>query len=342
MRVDFHTHITPLEFPDWGERFGAGRWPRLLSQDAGTAMMMMGDTPFMKLDERFWSSQRRLIDMDRQGVGLQVLSPMPILSCYWAGPVAGQAIARFLNEHIAKVVARSPGRFAAMGTVPLQDSDSAVAELRYLRETLKMRAVQIGTCPGERDLDDPLLFPFFEACCDLGVAVFVHPMDPLIGRDRMAQYYLPNIVGNPLETALSITRLICGGVLERLPDLRICFAHGGGAFPFVLGRLDKGFAVRDEMHERIARPPSDYARMIYVDALTFDSASLRLVIEKFGRDRVILGSDYPFLLGDDDPIKAVVAASLDEVTTNAILEGNVWDFLGGEYLTKAIMPTQAG
>jgi aminocarboxymuconate-semialdehyde decarboxylase len=329
MRVDFHTHIIPppSELPDWAAQFGPGRWPRLLPQDEHFAMLMMGENTVMKLDERFWSPERRFVDMDRQGVDMQVLSPIPMLSCYWAPPQAGQAVARHLNQHIANVVAAHPTRFAGMGTVPLQDPDLAIAELHFLSETLKIRAVQIGTCPAGRDLDDPLLFPFFEACRDTGTAVFVHPMQPLIGADRLTQYYLPNIVGNPLETALAITRLIVGGVLERLPDLRICFAHGAGAFPQVLGRVDKGFSVRQEMRERLTRPPSEYARMIYADALTFDPASLRLLIEKLGAGHVIMGSDYPFGLGDEDPVAAVVAAELSEEVTRDIIAGNVWRFM---------------
>jgi len=331
MRVDFHTHIIPPpdKLPDWKAQFGPGRWPKLVPVTDDSATLMMGDTTIMTLKDRFWSLDRRLVDMDRQGVDLQVISPIPMLSCYWAAPEAGQAVARFLNEHIADLVITRPERFAGMGTVPLQDVDRAIEELRFLRETLKMRAVQIGSCPAGRDLDDPLLFPFFEACRDLGVAVFVHPMQPLIGGERLARYYLPNIVGNPLETALAMTRLIVGGVLEKLPDLHICFAHAGGAFPLVLGRVDKGFAVRAEMRENITRKPSEYARMIYVDALTFDPTSLRLVVDKHGSDRVLMGTDYPFGLGEEDPIAAINDADLPPEVTKAIIEGNVWEFLGG-------------
>jgi aminocarboxymuconate-semialdehyde decarboxylase len=315
--------------PDWAAEFGPGRWPRLVPQDDGSGMLMMGENTIMKLDERFWSHERRLADMDRQRVDLQVVSPIPMLSCYWAPPQGGKAVARYLNQHVADFVAAHPARFAAMGTVPLQDPGLAIEELRFLSGTLKMRAVQIGTFPGGRDLDDPALFPFFEACRDTGTAIFVHPMQPLIGAERLRQYYLPNIAGNPLETGLAITRLIVGGVLERLPDLRICFAHAGGAFPLMLGRVDKGFAVRSEMREHISRPPSEYARKIYVDALTFDHASLRFVVDRMGADRVMLGSDYPFGLGDTDPVGEVEAAELPEDVTRAIIEGNVWRFLDG-------------
>ena len=154
-------------------------------------------------------------------------------------------------------------------------------------------------------------------------------MQPLAGGDRLNAWNPPNIVGNPLETALAMTRLIVSGVLDRLPRLRIGFAHGGGAFAQVLGRLDKGFAVRAEMRRDIDRPPSDHARRVFVDALTFDAESLRLVVSKFGPDRVMLGSDYPFGLGDEDPAAAVEASGLPPETGGAVMQDNVWSFLGG-------------
>jgi aminocarboxymuconate-semialdehyde decarboxylase len=328
MPIDMHTHFVPRDLPDWAERHGPGRWPRLLPQDDGGVRMLLGDAPFQPLDERFWSPARRIADMDRLGIDMQVLSPIPVMTCYWAEAKANQAFARLLNESIAAVVAAHPARFAGMATVPLQAPALAIAELRHAREALGFRSVQIGTCPAGRELDDPALFAFFAACRDLGMAVFVHPIEPLAGRERMNRYYLPNIVGNVIETALAMSRFICGGVLERLPDLKICFAHAGGAFPFILGRLDKGFAVRPEPREAIGRPPRDYARMIYVDALCFDGASLRLAAEKHGAGHVLLGTDYPFALGEPDPLAALRAADLPPELAAAIADANVQDFLG--------------
>ncbi len=217
---------------------------------------MTGDRFFRDITDQAWSPDRRIEDMDRLGIDRQVLSPPPVMLCYWAEARAGQAFARMQNEYLADVAARYPARFVAMGTVPLQDPGLAVKELRHARERLGLRAVEIGTCPGGRDLDDPALFDFFAACRDLDVALFVHPATPLIGAERMTRYYFPLIVGNPLETALAISALIFGGVLERLPGLRICFAHGGGAFPFTLARLDHGWAVRPEGPGAIPRHPT--------------------------------------------------------------------------------------
>jgi aminocarboxymuconate-semialdehyde decarboxylase len=329
MRIDFHTHIMPPpgEMPDWGAVFGPGRWPSLTPESDGSATLRLGEQVMMKIDNRFWSPARRLIDMQRQGVDMQVLSPLPLLSCYGVPAEANQKIARFLNQYIAEVVAAHPRRFVGMGTVPLQSPDVAIDELRFLKSKTEIKSVQIGTCPAGHDLDDPLLFPFFEACQDLDMPIFVHPMQPLVGGDRLSSYYLPNITGNPLETGLAMTKLIVGGVLERLPKLRVCFAHGGGAFPLILGRVDKGFAVRSEMQVNIDRPPSDYARRVYVDSLTFDAASLRFVVCKMGADRVILGSDYPFGLGDPDPVVTIEHVGFSPDVTKGILEENVWSYL---------------
>lgn len=326
MRIDMHTHIIPPEWPDWRAQFGSGAWPRLEPHNDGTASMFMGDKLFMRLDHRFWSVSPRLTDMDRFLVDMQVLSPIPAMACYWANAAANQVVARFLNEHIASVVAEHPDRFIGMATVPLQDPERAIEEIRHARESLGIRAVQIGTCPAGRELDDPLLSPFFQACQDLSVSIFVHPIMPILGRERMDRYYLPNIVGNPMESTLAISRLIFGGVLDRFPKLKFCFAHAGGTFSFILGRVMKGYEVRPETRGLLSRPPSEYARRIYVDSLTFDAASLHLVIEKHGVERILMGSDYPFSLGDTNPVASIKEAKLDEQTEDLVWDKNVREF----------------
>jgi aminocarboxymuconate-semialdehyde decarboxylase len=321
MRVDVHTHVVPPRWDDWASRYGRGAWPRLEITDACHATIFTGDRFFRDIDDRAWSPERRIADMDRIGIDRQAISPPPVMFCYWAEAKAGQAFARMQNEFIAAVAERHPERFTGMATVPLQDPALAIAELRHARETLGLRAVEIGTCPGGRDFDDPALFAFFQACRDLGMVIFVHPAVPLIGSERMTKYYFPLIVGNPLETALAISTLIFGGVLERLPDLRICFAHGGGAFPFMLARLDHGWKVRPEGPAAIPRPPRDYARRLFFDSLTLSADNLRYIVQQFGADRVVLGSDYPFDMGDPDPARSLAAANLDAHATAAI-EGN--------------------
>jgi len=248
--------------------------------------------------------------------------------CYWADRQAAQAFARMQNEFVAGVAAAHPERFVGMATVPLQDPALAIDELRHARERLGLRAVEIGTCPGGRDFDDPALFAFFEACAALGVAVFVHPAMPLAGQERLTKYYFPLIVGNPLESALAISKLIFGGVLERLPRLRICFAHGGGAFPFTLGRLNHGWHVRPEGPAAIPKEPREYARRIWVDSLSHGEGNLRFIVEQLGADRVVIGSDYPFDMGFDDPVAALAGSGLAPDVQGLIGHDNARSFLG--------------
>jgi aminocarboxymuconate-semialdehyde decarboxylase len=326
--IDLHTHLIPPGWEDWATKFGGERWPRLVEHDACRATIMTGEQFFRDVDDRSWNAARRIEDMDRMGVGLQALSPPPVMFCYWADARATEAFARMQNENVAVVVARHPRQFVGMATVPLQDPALAVKELRYCRERLGLRAVEIGSCPGGRDFDDPELFPFFEACAELDVAVFVHPAAPLVGQERLTKYYFPLIVGNPLETALAASKLIYGGVLERLPRLRICFAHGGGAFPFTLARLDHGWKVRPEGPAAIPRPPRDYAQLLYFDSLTLSAANLRFLVEQFGADHVVIGSDYPFDMGSADPVGAVGEAGLPASAREQIEGGTALRFLG--------------
>ena len=320
MRIDLHTHLIPARWEDFAARYGGGKWPRLDPRDACRATIMTGDQFFRDVDDRSWSPERRIEDMDRLGIDYQALSPPPVMFCYWAEPKAAQAFARMQNENVAALVARHPTRFSGMAAVPLQDPALAIEELRHCRENLRLGAVEIGTCPGGRDFDDPALFPFFAACRDLGMAVFVHPATPLAGQERLGKYYFPLIVGNPLETALAISKLIFGGVLERLPDLRIAFAHGGGAFPFTLARLNHGWHVRPEGPAAIPKEPREYARRIFVDSLTLSPRNLRFIIDELGADRVMIGSDYPFDMGDADPLASLDAAGLDP-GTRGLIEG---------------------
>ena len=328
MRIDVHTHLVPEGWEDWANRFGGSQWPRLVRTDACRATIMTGDRFFRDVDDRSWSPARRIEDMDRLGIDRQALSPPPIMLCYWAEARANAEFARLQNDNVAAVVARHPERFSGMATVPLQDVDLAVKELRHCRERLGLRAVEIGTCPAGRDFDDPALLPFFQACADLDVGVFVHPASPLAGQERLTKYYFPLIVGNPLETALAISKLIFGGVLERLPRLRMCFAHGGGAFPFTLARLDHGWKVRPEGPAAIPKPPREYARRLYFDSLTLGAANLRFLVDQFGSERVVIGSDYPFDMGADDPVAALAEANLPPLDRAHIESTAALRFLG--------------
>ena len=309
--IDIHTHILPPGWDDWARRFGVSGWPSCRLHDACNATIYLGEKEFRRVDERSFLPARRIADMEAERIGLQLISPVPVMLCYWGPPQATDAFARMQNDFIAGVVQRHPDRFAGAGTVALQDVQLAVRELERLK-SMEFSAVEIGSHVNGRDFDDPALLDFFAAAESLDLALFVHPQGPSIGQERMGQYYLPFMVGYPADSALAAARLILGGVLERLPRLRICFAHGGGGFPAALGRLDHGHRVRPEAKKFIARPPSHYAKRLYFDTLTHDPRLLAFNLEKFGAERIMIGSDYPFDMGVDHPL-----AQLGGVTLNA-------------------------
>jgi len=250
---------------------------------------------------------------------------------YWAKPADCLDLSRILNDHIAEVVAAHPRRFIGLGTVPMQDASLATRELERCVRDLEFPGVQIGTHVNGIDLDDPAIFPVFEAAAELGAAVFVHPWD-MLGKERMSRYWLPWLVGMPTETTLAIASVIFGGVLERLPKLRIGFAHGGGSFPGTFGRLAHGFEARpDLVAVRNNVAPREYLGRFWVDSLTHDADMLRHLLRMIGANRVALGSDYPFPLGEDLPGALIDSMSdLDTSTRRQLFADSALEFLARE------------
>lgn len=263
--------------------------------------MVIDGKPFRTIDDNCWNASRRIEDCDRTGVDVQVLSTVPVMFSYWAQPHHALDLSQLLNNDLAAVVASNPKRFVGLGTVPLQAPDLAIRELERCVDHLGFPGVQIGTHVGEWNLDAPELFPFFARAAELRAAVFVHPWD-MLAPDRMRKYWLPWLIGMPTESAIAIASVIFGGVLERLPTLRICFAHGGGSFAANFGRMCHGFeARRDLVAVDNGIPPRDYLGKFYVDSLTHDPEMLRRLIDLVGANRIALGSDYPFPLGEANP-----------------------------------------
>ncbi len=309
LTIDLHTHILPDAWPDLEALYGCPGWLSLKKAGTDSAHLMRGGSCFRTIDSRCWDPVRRLADCDEAGVNVQVLSTVPVMFSYWAEARHAHDLSRRLNDHIAGVVATNPARFVGLGTLPLQDTDRSIAELRRCMGDLGLAGVEIGTHVNGANLDDPGIFPVLEAARDLGAAVFVHPWD-MLGKERMSDYMLPWLVGMPTETALAICSLILGGVLDRLPGLRIAFAHGGGAFPGILGRVDQAYGSRpDLVAAKAEQSPRHYLDRFYVDSLVHDAASLRRLLDLFGSERILLGSDYPFPLGEAPPGKV-----LDELT----------------------------
>ena len=301
MKIDLHTHILPQQWPDLCERYGYDGFVRLEHHEPGRARMMRGESCFRVVESNTWSVERRIEECDRAGVDVQVLSTVPVMFSYWAKPEDALDLARMLNDHIAAQVAAHPKRFLGLGTLPLQAPELAVRELERCVAELGMPGVQIGTHVNAWNLDQPELFPVFARAAEIGAAIFVHPWD-MLAPERMAKYWLRWLVGMPTETTLAICAVIFGGVLERLPDLRIAFAHGGGGFPGTLGRIEHGFRVRPDLCAvDNAVNPREYLGRFWVDSLVHDPRLLRLLLDLVGERRIALGSDYPFPLGEAVP-----------------------------------------
>jgi len=321
--IDIHTHVLPPELPR-GSPVG------LRQTDECRAQMLRPDgTVFREIESNCWDPARRLRECDEAGVGVQVLSTVPIMFSYGAPAPVAHDLARSLNDHIAGLCRRHPRRFAGLGTLPMQAPDLAVRELERCVRELGLRGVQIGTHVNQWNLSDPPLFPVFERAASLGAAVFVHPWD-MMAAERMPKYWLPWLVGMPAEGSLAISSLIFGGVLERLPALRIAFAHGGGSFAATLGRIEHGFFARPDLVavDNPAHPPSHYLNRIYVDSLVHHARSLRLLLDVFGHHRIAIGSDYPFPLGEEKPGALIESMNLPAQVRDRLRAGTALEWLG--------------
>jgi len=329
-------------------KYGYPGFVRLEHHKPCCARMMIGERVFREITDNVWDPVRRIEEMDRTGVSMQVLSTVPVMFSYWAKPADTLDLSRRLNDHIAEVVRVHSTRFAGLGTVPLQDPDLAARELERCVRDLGLRGAQIGThvdaneyCHGPdcRNLDDASLDPIWAAAEQFDAAIFVHPWD-MLGKRRMPKYWLPWLVGMPAETSLAICCLVFSGVFDRFPKLRFAFAHGGGSFPFTIGRVEHAFHVRPDLVaiDNKKNPRSYLARTddrgiiparFYVDSLVHDPAALKLLLQLFGASRVALGSDYPFPLGEAYPGKLI--DSLDGVSAEEkaqLTSSTAREFLG--------------
>jgi len=267
----------------------------------------------------------RLQDMDRLGIDIQVMSPSPG-QYYYAAPVeSARAAASAINDAVAQAVSAHPDRFVGLGTVPLQDCDAAVKELRRCKNELGLRGVEIGTNVAGRELDDSSLLPFFVAAQELDMLVFMHPMG-FTQPQRLSRFHLANVIGNPLDTTVALSHLIFGGVLDQVPRLKLCVAHGGGFIPAYAGRMEHAFHHRADCRLCTSRPPSEYLSRIHFDTLVFDPLQLDALVRRWGPERLCLGSDYPFDMAEPDPVG--FHNGLEDSARNLILGANAQRLLG--------------
>jgi aminocarboxymuconate-semialdehyde decarboxylase len=330
--IDIHTHIVPAEIPPYAGAAANIAWPSIHHVDACHAQVMINGRNFRDITDACWSLERRFEHTAEMGVGAQVLSPMPELLSYWLPASAAQALARHINEQIAEMVRRAPGRFFGLGMVPLQDVGLAVAELEYLVRMLGLKGVELGTNIEGKPLGHPAFEPFFAAVEALDAAVFVHPLRPA-GADRIVgPKNLEAVIAFPCETALTIGSIITGGLLERHPALRIAFSHGGGGFGQVLPRLQHSWSIDEAQRRRVPMAPIDTARRFYYDSLVYSETALRFLIAQFGITQIVLGSDHPFGIMEKRPVARVDCLGLSEDDRASILWRNACRFLGIEAL----------
>ena len=327
LKIDIHTHILPKDIPKWKDKFGYGGFIQLEHSGPGCARMLKDDGHFFReIDSNCWSPEKRIEEIDRQGVSVQVLSTVPVMFSYWAKPQDGAEVAKFLNDGIAETVSQFPSRFVGLGTVPMQDTSLAIKALERCKRQ-GLAGVEIGTNVNQLNLGEPRFFDFFAACEELGMAIFVHPWD-MMGEKDMQKYWLPWLVGMPAEVSRAICSMIFSGTLEKLPNLRICFAHGGGSFPATLGRIDHGFSVRPDLCA-VDNPhsPRKYLSRMYFDSLVHDPAMLDYLIALVGPDQIAFGTDYPFPLGELEPGKLIESMPYDEEIKAMLFHGSALNWL---------------
>jgi aminocarboxymuconate-semialdehyde decarboxylase len=321
--IDVHTHYVPRGWPDLGPGTPTPRF-----ETESEIMIMMAGREFRRVAADCWDAEVRLADMDADGVRTQVVSPTPVFFSYAHDVAQAAKIAHILNDLALEICAPAPDRLLAMCQVPLQDPDAACAELSRCMAAGHAGA-EIGNHVGDRDLDDAGVVTFLQHAAALGAPVFVHPWD-LPASPRLDRWMAQWLVGMPSETHLSILAMILGGVFDRVdPSLRICFAHGGGSFAFWLGRVGNAWHRLGDVIGTSELHPERYVGRFYVDSVVFDGAALRLLVDTIGADRVVVGSDYPYPLGER-PAGAVVRAAefLDDATRAKLLAGNAAEFLG--------------
>jgi aminocarboxymuconate-semialdehyde decarboxylase len=344
--IDIHNHFFPRDWPDLAARYGTRDWPRIKHTDPGKAEVFVGDRFFRNIYSACWDPEVRLSEMDRDGVDMQIISATPVLFAYERPVEHALDCARLFNDAALELCAQGKGRLKSLCQVPLQDVDAACKELSRCRQAGHL-GVQIGNHVGEKNLDDPGIVTFLHHCADEGAAVLVHPWD-MLGQQRMPKYMMRWTVGMPAETQLGIVAMILGGAFDKLPPhLRICFAHGGGSFAFLLGRLENAWKYHPAARGVCELPPSKYLERFSVDSAVFDERALQFLVGTMGVERVMLGSDYPFPLGENRVGELIRSSRLTQTAKSRLLGENAAEFLGLESVKSStdappVVPAQPG
>ena len=330
--VDVHAHVVPERFPAYLGRSVPSPWPATeLAPDAGGLChrhVVLSGKVYRTVSEKCWSPTRRLADLPQMGLAAQVLSPMPELLSYWLDLADAQPLVRYLNEQTAQMCAESGGRLLGLAAVPLQDVGAAIAELRHAVEALSLVGIELGSHVNGVAIADQRHDPFFEACVALDIPVFVHALRPA-GMDRLlGPAALQQVLAYPTDVGLAAAAAITGGLLQRLPSLRLGFSHGGGTLAMLLPRLQQGWKTFPALSETISEAPAVQARRMYFDTLVYDAPTLRHLIEVFGASALMIGTDYPFNFHEPRPVERLADAGFDDPTLEALAFANARRFLG--------------
>lgn len=303
--IDIHCHVmTPACEEIVAPLFSSEKDPFV--HYSGPASEAYNRKHFAEIIPKITGVDERLQDMDRMGIDVQAISVAPPQYFYWTEPDVGVALSRMVNDNIARIVAGTPDRFVGLGTLPLQDVPKALDELERVVDELGFPGLEICTNVNGVDFDDERFLPFFEKVVEHDLLLVAHPNGFTQGH-RLAAYYLINTVGMPMDSTVFVARLIFGGVLERFPELKVCIVHGGGYVPSYPDRFDHAYRARSDTRERISRLPSSYLEQLYFDTMVFQPEALRYLIDRYGADRVLLGTDYPYDMGEDDPIGLILS-----------------------------------
>lgn len=328
--IDVHTHVVPESFPAYLGRHSGAPWPSMAPAHACHRHVMVSGSVYRTVSHQCWDCAIRTADMDARRVGRQVLSPMPELLSYWMEPEDGAAMCSYLNEMIATMVACAPTRFFGLGAVPLQDVPLAIRELERAVKEMGLSGVEIAGSVNGRVIGDPVFLPFFEAAAKWDAAVFVHPLRPT-GMERLVgPPMLEQVLAFPGETGLAAASLITGGTMERVPNLRIAFSHGGGTLSALLPRLQHAWSSLPPVRSAVPADPTGTARRMYFDDLVYDAATIHRLIEVFGASQILVGSDYPFTIMDDAPADRVDSLNLADETRAMLRSLNARRWLGLE------------
>jgi aminocarboxymuconate-semialdehyde decarboxylase len=326
LKIDMHTHIIPENLPKFADKFGYGDFIYLVHHKPGFANMMKGGEFFREIESNCWDAKERIHEYATHNTQVQVVCTIPVMFSYWAKPKDCLELSMFLNDDIAKTVADHPKNYIGLGTLPMQDANLAIKELQRCKE-IGLAGIQIGSNINDKNLNEEEFFPILKACQELDMALFIHPWN-MMGFDSMVKYWLPWLVGMPGETSRAICSMIFGGVFEKLPDLRVCFAHAGGSFLPTIGRVEHGFNCRPDL-VAIDNPvnPREYLGNFWVDCITHDPLMLEYILKTAGPKKVTLGSDYPFPLGDLEIGAFIEEMGLPTETVEDIFCNNILDWL---------------